>query len=142
MQLIHKKLVNYIEEGQHDYDIIFYMLFIIQVSILMSIPSSNYLSLENWIGFGMSCCFDLAFYPIFYFFFYRKKKGSYIRETVILSSVARIISFCCVGGIALVHIFFWSLLKFQKIPYTSLAYYGLYCLVFALIMVSFKKSDI
>lgn len=139
----YKSLLKYVLGEHRRYDLLFFFLFIGQVSILPSIPSGFHSpNAEGWLGFGISSVFSLFFYLGFYFNFYRGRDFHFIREVVVFSVVARLHSFFFTGGMALAQIGIWSFLGIKKIPNTSLVYYLLYYALFALIMVLFKKRCI
>lgn len=132
---------KYVESSDRSNDLIFYLFFIVQTTVLPSIPSGFHSpNFEGWLGFFMSSIFFFIFYPLFYNKFYRINPHSFIREAVVLSVVARINSFFCIGLFALLQITIWTILKLPKIPYLSMFYYMAYYVTFSAMMIYCKNK--
>ena len=92
-------LRRYCTTDDKAYDLLFYLVYVIQVSILMSYPNGDYDL--SWNGFFLCSAFELIFYPMFYFSFYFRNKSDFLREVIVYSSVVRIHAFISVGMLAL-----------------------------------------
>lgn len=135
-----ERLLKYVSNGNGKYDLVFYLFFMAQTSILPSIPSGFHSQTsEGWLGFSITAIFSFIFYPAFYFAFYRSEETKFIREIAIFSVVARFSSFLLTGIIAISQIGLWSILRLEKIPSTSLVYYIFYYALFSFLMVLYKK---
>lgn len=138
----YENLMKYVSSESRKYDLLFYLFFITETSVLPSVPSGFHSSnAEGWIGFTISLVFYFLFYPIFYYYFYRKKEINFIREIIIFSVVARLHSFLYVGCIAVGQMVLWSFFRLQKMPHASLSYYILYYVLFTLLMIFLKRRS-
>jgi lipopolysaccharide export LptBFGC system permease protein LptF len=138
----HKALIDYSRVRNRKYDILFFLIFVVQVFVLTSVPtgmrSSNS---DEWAGFAVSSIFCFVFYPTIYCLFYKEKENNFIREVVIFSSVIRLHSFVLTGLIAIIQMFLWSLLKLERLPHSSLIYYIVYYVIFTLLVVNIVKKS-
>lgn len=138
--LSHEALREYISSDNKKYDLLFYIIFIIQVSILISMPVGKKIpTSQDWAGYAISSIFDLVFYSIFYFIFYFRKKSDFIKEIVVFSVVARLHSFLYICILAIIQMFLWTLLRLEKLADASMIYYIFYILLFTILMVRIKK---
>ena len=139
--LSYKNLARYIRIESGRFDFLLYIIMIIQISFLPSIPSGFHSpNLDGWIGFSITVSFTLLFYSVFYFWFYSRDKINYIREIVIISVIARLHSFVYLACIAIVQTGIWAHFKLPKPENISLIYFILYYFLFALIMIFVKRS--
>lgn len=139
--LSYKNLARYINKENGKFDFFLYIVLIIQISFLPSIPSGFHSpNLDGWIGFSITVIFSLLFYSAFYYCFYSKDRNHYIREVVIMSVIARVHSFICLACIAVVQTGIWSHFKLTKPENVSLIYFVSYYILFALIMLFVKRN--
>lgn len=137
-----KALIDYSKDRDRKYDLLFFIVFIVQVFILTNVPSGIISSNSDvWVGFSVSSLYCFTFYPIIFWLFYREKENNFIREVVIFSSVIRLHSFMFTAFIAIIQMVSWSLLKFDHLPHSSLIYYLIYYLIFTFQMVKIVKMS-
>ena len=139
--LLSQKIISYASSLNTKFDLVFYLLFIVQTSTLLSVPSGFHsANPDGWLGFGITLLFTFIFYPFFYLVFYQSNKSPFLREVIIFSVVARFSSVALTGVLALIQIGLWELIRLEKIPQASLIYYVFYYLIFSFLMVSYKKN--
>jgi len=142
MLFSHKALIDYSSDRNRKYDILFFLIFVIQVFILTTVPSGIRSSnSDEWYGFAVSSIFCVVFYPTIYWLFYKEKEYDFIREVVIFSSVVRLHSFVLTGLIAIIQMVLWSLLKLERLPHSSLIYYIIYYVIFTFLMMNIIKKS-
>lgn len=138
----HRSLIDYSRDRIRKYDLLFFLIFVIQVFVLTTVPSGIRSSnSDEWYGFAVSTIFCVVFYPIIYLIFYREKEHEFIREVVIFSSVVRLHTFVFTGIIAISQMVLWSVLKLERLPHSSLIYYVIYYVIFTSLMVSVVKKS-
>lgn len=124
------------------YDLLFFILLLLQISILPAIPSGFHSpNPEGWLGFSITLIFSLFFYPMYYRIRYLSQSSQFIREVVIFSVIARFEAFLITGIVALFQIGLWSFLKLERISNLSLFYYLMYYVVFTFLMILFKNRQ-
>jgi hypothetical protein len=138
--VLSRKILTYASGSNTKLDLVFYLLCILQICIIPSIPTGFHsANPDGWLGFSITVIFSFVFYPIFYFAFYRIKNSQFLREVIVFSVVARFTSFVLTGILALVQIGFWKYMQLNNIPNTSLVYYLIYYGIFSALMVSYKN---
>lgn len=143
MFLSYKSLIEEITRSVRKHELMFFILFIIQIGILPSMPSeSKSMYSDEWIGYISSSVFELIFYPLFFYSFYNKKRSSFVKEVVAFSVIARIHSFLIIGILSIVQMTIWKIAKDQKIPHASLVFYIQYIVLFMFIMIHIKKKEL